>query len=137
MVRTHQVAANCAHKTSTDGSYLYEGLSLFSKKGCRFMDQIEIITTDELNQKLEAGEKLELVDVRENEEVAEGIIPGAKHIRMMEIPENLDYFDPNKEYIFICRSGSRSENVCYYLKDQGYKVRNMMGGMLNWRGKVE
>ncbi len=98
---------------------------------------IEIITTEELDKKLQAGEKLELVDVREDEEVAQGMIPGAKHIRMMTIPENLDYFDKEKEYIFICRSGNRSQNVCYYMQDQGYKVRNMVGGMLDWTGEVE
>jgi len=107
------------------------------EKGVLEMDPVEFITTDELKQQFDAGEKLELVDVREDEEVAEGMIPGAKHIRMMEIPANLDYFDRNKEYTIICRSGSRSENVCYYLRDQGYKVRNMVGGMLYWRGKVE
>jgi rhodanese-related sulfurtransferase len=101
------------------------------------MSQFATITTNELNEKLEAGEKLELVDVREDEEVAEGMIPGAKHIRMMDIPAKLDYFDKDKEYIFICRSGGRSANVCYYLEEQGYKVCNMVGGMLDWRGKVE
>ena len=101
------------------------------------MESIEIITPDELAEKLEAGEKLELVDVREDEEVEMGMIIGAKHIRMMTIPENLDYFDKEKEYIFICRFGSRSANVCYYLQEQGYKVRNMVGGMMNWTGEVE
>ena len=101
------------------------------------MEPVQIITPDELQQKLEAGEKLELVDVREDEEVAEGMIPGAKHIRMGDIPANLDYFDKDKEYIFICRSSRRSENVCYYLQDQGYKVRNMIGGMLAWHGETE
>lgn len=100
------------------------------------MESIEIITTDELEKRLAAGDKLELVDVREDEEVAQGMIPGAQHIRMMTIPEKLDYFDKEKEYIFICRSGGRSENVCYYLQDQGYKVRNMIGGMLNWSGET-
>ncbi|MFD2446482.1 rhodanese-like domain-containing protein [Bacillus sp. CGMCC 1.16607] len=98
---------------------------------------IEIITTEELKKKLEAGEKLELVDVREDEEVALGMIPGAKHIRMGTIPENLDKFDKETEYIFICRSGGRSANVCYYLQDQGYKVRNMVGGMLEWTGETK
>src|SRR3954466_13993463 len=101
------------------------------------MDPVEFITTDELKQQLDSGEKLELVDVREDEEVAEGMIPGAKHIRMMEILTKLDAFDKEKEYIFICRSGSRSANVCYYLEEQGYKVRNMVCGMVDWRGKVE
>jgi rhodanese-related sulfurtransferase len=101
------------------------------------MGDIQVITTDELQTKLEAGEKLELIDVRENEEVAGGMVPGSKHIRMMDIPNHVAEFDKEKEYIFICRSGARSENVCYYLQDQGYKVRNMIGGMLNWRGEVE
>jgi rhodanese-related sulfurtransferase len=101
------------------------------------MGDIPVITTDELQQKLEAGEKLELVDVREDEEVAAGMIPGAKHIKMMDIPARLNELDREKEYIFICRSGARSSNVCHYLQDQGYKVSNMVGGMLEWRGSVQ
>ncbi|MGG0410757.1 rhodanese-like domain-containing protein [Peribacillus simplex] len=100
------------------------------------MEEIKIITTEEVEAKLEAGEALELVDVREDEEVQEGMIEGAKHIRMNDIPANLDYFDKEKEYIFICRSGRRSENVCHYLQEQGYQVANMVGGMLEWDGEV-
>ena len=95
------------------------------------------ITTDELQKKLEAGEKLELVDVREDEEVAAGMIPGAKHIKMMEIPNRMNELEREKEYIFICRSSARSSNVCHYLQDQGYKVSNMVGGMLEWKGSVQ
>lgn len=100
------------------------------------MGSIETITTDELEKRLAAGEDLELVDVREYEEIEQGMIPGAKHIRMMTIPENLDYFDKEKEYIIICRSGNRSENVCYYMQDQGYKVRNYVDGMMHWKGET-
>ncbi|MBM7704857.1 rhodanese-like domain-containing protein [Metabacillus iocasae] len=100
------------------------------------MSEVKLITTEELQKKIENGEELYLVDVREDEEVEEGIIAHAKHIKMGEIPNNLNYFDKEKEYIFICRSGRRSENVCLYLQDQGYKVRNMVGGMLEWQGDV-
>ncbi|MDE5052360.1 rhodanese-like domain-containing protein [Niallia taxi] len=100
------------------------------------MEHIKIITTAELEHKLNKGEKLELVDVREDEEVAEGMIPGAKHLRMNDLPKNLDYFSQDKESIFICRSGKRSENVCYLIEDKGLKVVNMVGGMLNWNGKT-
>ncbi|MGE7602287.1 rhodanese-like domain-containing protein [Peribacillus sp. NPDC097675] len=100
------------------------------------MEQIKIFTPEEIEAKVEAGEAIELVDVRENEEVQEGMIEGAKHIRMNDIPDNLDYFDKDKEYIFICRSGRRSENVCHYLQEQGYKVANMDGGMMHWTGEV-
>jgi rhodanese-related sulfurtransferase len=101
------------------------------------MQEIPIITPEELKEKLEKGEKLNLIDVREEEEVQEGMIPEAKHIPMGEIPNSLDQLDKQKEYIFICRSGRRSENVCHYLQEQGYKVRNMIGGMLEWTGKVQ
>ncbi|PKG22258.1 rhodanese-like domain-containing protein [Niallia nealsonii] len=100
------------------------------------MEEIKEITTAELEEKLNKGENIELVDVRENEEVVQGMIPGAKHIRMNDIPENLNYFSKDKEYIFICRSGMRSENVCHYLQDQGFKVVNMVGGMLDWNGQT-
>jgi rhodanese-related sulfurtransferase len=106
-------------------------------KGMEWMDDLEVITPEELQKKLENGEKLEIVDVRENEEVATGMVPGAKHIRMRDIPANLAYFDKDKEYILICRSSHRSENVCYYLQEQGYKVRNMIGGMIAWTGETK
>ncbi|MDQ0231172.1 rhodanese-like domain-containing protein [Metabacillus malikii] len=95
------------------------------------------IFPEELRQKLENGEKLELIDVREEDEVEEGMIPEAKHIRMSEIPERLDELDKDKETIFICRSGGRSGNVCAYLQDKGYNVVNMTGGMLAYNGETK
>jgi rhodanese-related sulfurtransferase len=99
--------------------------------------EIKIITAEDLLERIKKSEQLELVDVREHEEVAQGMVPGAKHIPMGQIPVRLNEFDKNKEYIFICRSGRRSENVCYYLQDQGYKCVNMIGGMLEWEGDCE
>jgi rhodanese-related sulfurtransferase len=100
------------------------------------MEELNTITTDELQQRLESGQKLELVDVREDDEVLQGMIPGAKHIRMGDIPMNLDYFEQDREYILICRSGRRSENVGWFLHDHGIKVRNMIGGMTAWKGEI-
>ncbi|MBA4536903.1 rhodanese-like domain-containing protein [Bacillus aquiflavi] len=100
------------------------------------MEEIQIITPEQVKAKVEAGEKLNIIDVREEEEVALGTIPGAIHIPMGEIPFSLASFDKNKEYIFICRSGNRSGHVCYYLQEQGFNVWNMIGGMLEWTGKT-
>ena len=100
------------------------------------MAEINIITPKELEGKLETGEKLEIVDVREHEEVQAGMIEGAKHIPMGEIPARLDEFDKDKEYIFICRSGGRSGNVCHFMQEQGFKVVNMICCMLDWTGEV-
>lgn len=95
------------------------------------------ISAKEVQEKLEAGETLFLVDVREDEEVAYGKIPEAVHIKMGDIPSKLEVFDKNVEYIFICKGGVRSENVCEYLDSLGYKVTNMEGGMMAWEGEVE
>lgn len=101
------------------------------------MPEINEISPQELDEKLQKGEKVSIVDVREDEEVAGGMIPSAKHIKMGDIPDNLSYFDKDTEYIFICRSGRRSENVSMFLQDQGFKVRNMTGGMMEWQGETK
>lgn len=100
------------------------------------MEELKTITPTEVQEKIKAGCILELIDVREDYEVAEGMIKGAKHIPMGEIPANLEYFNKGKEYIFICRSSRRSESVCLYMEDKGYKVQNMVGGMLEWKGET-
>ncbi|MDG3043145.1 rhodanese-like domain-containing protein [Bacillus sp. B6(2022)] len=98
---------------------------------------VKEISIEELKQKLAQEKAIQLVDVREDEEVAEGMIPEAVHIRMGDIPEKLDAFDKSQEYYIICRSGKRSENVCYFLEDQGYQATNVVGGMLAWTGETK
>ncbi len=105
--------------------------------GGRIMEEIKQITPDEVKKLLDEDETLNLIDVREDDEVAQGMIPEAVHIPMGEIPDNLDKLDKNQEYIIICRSGRRSENVSHFLQDQGYKVRNMVGGMLAYKGETK
>ncbi|WP_410511649.1 rhodanese-like domain-containing protein [Paenibacillus sp. BR2-3] len=97
------------------------------------MNDIPQITAQELRQRLMTGEDLILIDVREDEEVAFGMIPGAQHIPMGEIPYRTDDITAEAEVIFICRSGARSQRVCEYLQQQGYnKTVNLSGGMIEW-----
>lgn len=91
----------------------------------------------EVKEKLENNEELSIIDVREDDEVAQGKIPGAKHIPLGEIPDRLDEIDENREHIMVCRSGGRSGKATDFLESKGYKVKNMPGGMLEWEGKVE
>ncbi|MFD1929783.1 rhodanese-like domain-containing protein [Sporosarcina siberiensis] len=95
------------------------------------------ITTEELRMRLEKGDVLNLIDVRENDEVAEGIIPGAKHIPLGDVEARVGELDKSVEYIMICRSGGRSGRATQALSDAGYDVTNMVGGMLEWNGKTE
>ncbi|MBO2944930.1 rhodanese-like domain-containing protein [Paenibacillus sp. F411] len=97
------------------------------------MSSIPQITPSELRSRLDNGEKLYMIDVREDDEVAQGMIPGAKHIPMGEIPDRIQEIPADQEVIFICRSGGRSQRVCDYLSQQGLdKLVNMQGGMLEW-----
>lgn len=107
------------------------------KIGGRNMEELTMITPEEVKNLLEEGETLNIIDVREDEEVAQGMITEAVHIPMGEIPDHLDNLDKNQEYIIICRSGRRSENVSHFLQEQGFKVKNMLGGMLEYKGETK
>ncbi|PKR78150.1 rhodanese-like domain-containing protein [Halalkalibacillus sediminis] len=97
---------------------------------------INEVTSDELLKDLEDQQRYKVIDVREDEEVAQGMIPGAKHIALQTVPERLGELSKDKEYVIVCRSGRRSHNACLFLDEQGYKVNNLKGGMLDWNGEV-
>ena len=96
------------------------------------------ITADEIKTRLDAGELLHLVDVREPDERTEFNIGGSfvplGNIQMMLI-DDIDEFK-NEEVICYCRSGKRSMQACLMLETFGFtNVKNLEGGMLNWREK--
>ena len=96
------------------------------------------ITPEEVKRRLDAGEKLNIVDVREPYENAEFNIGGTLiplgNIQMMQIDEIEDLKD--KEVIFYCRSGNRSGQACMFLDAMGFKnTKNLVGGMLAWQEK--
>ncbi|HLO11975.1 MAG TPA: rhodanese-like domain-containing protein [Pseudoneobacillus sp.] len=80
---------------------------------------------------------LNIVDVREVDEVKTGKIPGAIHIPLGLLEFRMHELDKSKEYIMVCRSGGRSGRASQFLESQGYKIINMTGGMLAWEGDME
>lgn len=95
------------------------------------------LTAKEVQEQLEAGKELHLIDVREDDEVAEGKIPGAVHIPLGELPIQMHDLDESTPYILVCRSGGRSGRAQEIMADEGYDVTNMAGGMLAWEGPTE
>lgn len=95
------------------------------------------ILPKEVSEKVRQGNAHSTIDVREHEEVAQGKIPGAYHIPLGELEDRLKEIDKDKEHFMVCRSGSRSGMAAEFLQDKGYKVKNMVGGMLNWEDEVE
>ncbi|RUL48615.1 rhodanese-like domain-containing protein [Lysinibacillus antri] len=95
------------------------------------------ISAKEVQQRIENGEQLNLIDVREVDEVQAGHIPGITNIPLGLLEFRSHELDKNKPYIMVCRSGGRSGQATHYLQSQGFDVTNMTGGMMSWEGKVE
>lgn len=97
------------------------------------MNSIAQIQPSELRERIEQGNVPLMIDVREPEEVAQGMIPGAVHIPLGQLAGRLEELDQDRETVFICRSGYRSERACEYLEQSGFdKVINLEGGMIAW-----
>lgn len=101
---------------------------------------MQLITIDEVKQRLDKGEELFLVDVREPYENAEFNIGGTLlplgQIRSMDIDAIESLKD--KEVICYCRSGNRSGQACQLLETFGFtNTKNLTGGMLAWQEKYQ
>lgn len=96
------------------------------------------ITNEEIQKKLEAGEKLNIVDVREPAEYAFGRIPGAVSIPLGELEQRLGELKQDEEYVIVCRTGNRSDMACQLLSEKGFtKVKNVTPGMSEWSASIE
>lgn len=95
------------------------------------------VTAEEVLKRIENSDDVSIIDVREALEVAEGKIPGAKHIPLGELALRKHELDKDKAYVVVCRSGNRSKAACGILEAFGYHVEDMIGGMIAWKGKVE
>ncbi len=98
------------------------------------------ITPEEVKKRLDAGEKLNLIDVREPHENAEFNIGGklipVGNIQSMQIEDIEDL--RNEEVILYCRSGNRSGMAAMVLDQLGFtNTKNLTGGMLAWGEKFK
>ena len=71
-----------------------------------------------------------LIDVREEEEVATGTLPGAVNIPLGQLLFHVADFDPEVAIALLCRSGNRSGQAAARLADLGFVAINLTGGML-------
>jgi rhodanese-related sulfurtransferase len=77
--------------------------------------------------------KVLLVDVRNDDEVARGIIPGALHIQLSMLPLQYDKLMSAHSVVFYCHSGVRSAHAADFAVNKGVKdVFNLVGGVLAW-----
>lgn len=100
---------------------------------------MKTITSQELHERLEKGENIHLLDVREDAERAEFNI-GGQHIPLGQVQSmQFDAIEDwkNDEVVVYCRSGKRSMMACMMLEQYGFSnVVNLDGGMLGWQQTI-
>ena len=98
---------------------------------------IEISPAD-LKARVESGQPLVLLDVREADEVVLVRLEGSVHIPMGEIPGRLHELDPDADIVVYCHHGIRSANVAAFLLQHGFAgVANLAGGIDAWSLEVD
>ncbi|MBP2000142.1 rhodanese-related sulfurtransferase [Paenibacillus shirakamiensis] len=90
------------------------------------------ITPEEVADRLNQGQSVVMLDVREADELSEGHIEGAQHIPLGQLVERYKELKAAEEIIVMCRSGNRSGVACELLTEKGFKVLNMSGGLSAW-----
>ncbi len=115
------------------GGYLREGIRGWIKAGQEF-ERTPQMSVHELKQRIDAGDRLQIVDARTNSEWALGRIPTAIHSYVPFLEENLDKLDPDKPVATYCGSGYRASIAASILKRHGFQqVYNIPGSMTAWQ----
>ena len=95
------------------------------------------LSVKELKARIDAGQEVYIIDVREPYEAQIATL-GGKLIPQNEVPQRLAEIDREREVIVQCRSGVRSQRIAEFLKQQGYPhVVNLAGGILAWSDEVD
>ncbi len=92
----------------------------------------------QLKRRLDAGEPLRLLDVREPWECAIARLPGSVNIPLGEIPSRWQELDAESEIIVVCKAGGRSRRAAQFLLAQGFgRVANLSGGIDAWTRDID
>jgi adenylyltransferase/sulfurtransferase len=99
----------------------------------------EEISATELKRRLDAGEDIQLIDVRQPEAHNFARIEGAKLIPLGEILSRVDEIDPARETVLHCKMGMRSARAVEALQRAGFKgkLMNLKGGITAWSNEVD
>ena len=104
------------------------------------MQSVAEITPVDLKSRLDKGDQIILLDVREPHELEICSLPNPVHIPLGQLPGRLPELEAHKaeEIVVYCRSGGRSERAAMFMTDNGFnKVLNLKGGILAWSDQVD
>ena len=96
------------------------------------------ITAEDLKARIDRGDDLQILDVREPHEVQICRIANSIVIPLGEIPKRAQELDPKRELVVHCKVGGRSAKAVAFLRENGYpQALNLKGGILEWIAKVD
>ena len=101
---------------------------------------INEINVNDLKERLDNGENIFILDVREQHEFDAARIPGTTLIPLGTLPDHLNQLEAYKEVEFVvhCRSGARSARACQLLMENGFKQPvNLQGGIMAWARLID
>ena len=100
-------------------------------------DDIET-SVEALHALLLGGGDVQLVDVRDDWEVAVASLPGAIHIPLPHLPNNLDNLDADRPVVLLCHHGMRSLQAAIWMRQQGYEsATSVAGGIDAWSRLID
>ncbi len=96
------------------------------------------ITVRELKDRMDKGDQVFLLDVREPHEYSLAKIEGSVLIPLGELPTSLEKLDQDAEIVALCKMGMRSADAVMFLLQQGFSnVKNLVGGIDAWSVEVD
>jgi len=101
--------------------------------------QLEEITATELKRRLDRGDDIQIIDVREPHEYEIARMPGTKLIPLSQVVNRIDEIDPARETVLHCKGGVRSAKAISALKSAAFPGRliNLKGGITAWSDEVD
>ncbi|HEY0322207.1 MAG TPA: rhodanese-like domain-containing protein [Pyrinomonadaceae bacterium] len=97
------------------------------------------ITATELKERLDRGDDLQIIDVREPNEYEVARIPDSKLIPLKDVLNRMGEIDPERETVVHCKMGGRSARAIDALRRAGFqgKLLNLKGGITAWSNEVD
>jgi adenylyltransferase/sulfurtransferase len=102
-------------------------------------EQMEEITATELKERLDRGDDLQIIDVREPNEYDVARIPGGTLIPLAQVTQRMGEIDEGRETVVHCKGGVRSARAIEALRGSGFKGKlvNLKGGITAWSNDVD
>jgi rhodanese-related sulfurtransferase len=113
--------------------------ALENKSFCIEVNVMREVTATDLKAALDAGEDIQLIDVRQPDEYEFARIEGGKLIPLGEIMSRMNEIDPERDTVIYCKMGGRSARAVEALERAGFtgKLRNLRGGITAWSNDVD